>query len=116
MERCNEGSGTATHTRSISGINGQMRHGSEAITVTSRLSVVDETAGSIKVEGRGEDRGLDEDYVIRDGFTRGTEEGNGVTVGANTSHKVNFNGVVDRVKQGLGRLDDRDGGHFIFRN
>ncbi len=51
---------------------------------------MDETTRGIEVEGRGEDRGLDGEDVIRDGFTRGTEEGNGVVVGTDASHEVNL--------------------------
>ncbi len=76
---------------------------------------MDEAARGIIVEGRGKDRGLDEDDVIRDGLTRSTEEGNGVVVSTDTSHEVNFNGVVLCVEEGLGGLGLRNGGHFYIQ-
>lgn len=76
---------------------------------------MDEAARGIEVEGRGEDRGLDGEDVIRDGFTRGTEEGNSVAVSTDASHEVDFNGVVLRVRENLGGLDGRDGGHFYIQ-
>ncbi len=76
---------------------------------------MDEAARGIEVEGRGEDRGLDGEDVIRDGFTRGTEEGNGVVVGTDVCHEVDFNAVVIHIREGLNGLNGRDGGHFYIQ-